>query len=310
MRVLVTGASGFVGTALVRRLAAESAWIVRGCSRNAPAAMSAGVEWAVSPDLSPDADWVHALRDVDAVVHLAARVHVMAAHDEPSEIEFQRANVHGTIRLAEQAVACGVRRFVLLSSIKVNGEAGEVTAECSPAPVDAYGRSKWDAEQALTAIGHRTALEVVIIRPPLVYGPGVKANFQALLSSVRRGVPLPFGAISNRRSLVGVDNLVDLIAACLVHPAAASETFLVSDGEDLSTPDLVRRLAAASGVKARLVPVPVWCLRLLAALARRPAAIQRLTGSLFADISKTRRVLGWTPPYSVDEELWRTVRQD
>ena len=309
MRVLVTGARGFVGAALLRRLALESKWHVRAASRTPPLSPAPGVEWVTSPELSPESDWRPLLDDVDVVVHLAARVHVMALSPPSLDEEYQRVNVLGTRRLAEQAVTTGVRRFVFLSSVKVHGEAGHFTEGSAMAPADPYGASKRDAEDALRDVAHRTGLEVVVIRSPLVYGPGAKANFQSLMMAARQGRLLPLASIANRRSLVGVDNLVDLIAVCIAHPAAASETFLVSDDEDMSTPDLVRRLAAAAGRHARLLPMPVWALRASAALVGRSAAVDRLTGSLTVDISKARRLLAWAPPVAVDEGLRRAVCQ-
>lgn len=307
MRVLVTGASGLVGAALLCRLLREPDISVRACARVIRPDAPSDIDWVSSPDLRGDSDWTDALSGVDAVVHLAARVHMMASGAE-ADRDCHRVNVRGTQRLAEQAAAAGVRRFVFLSSIKVHGEYGALSETSPLAPVDAYGSSKRDAEVALLEIGRRTQLEVVIIRPPLVYGPGVKANFRALLAAVQRGIPLPLASVCNRRSLVAVDNLVDLIRVCLTNPAAVSEVFLVSDGEDLSTPELIRRLAAASGRRARLLPVPGWGLALLAAVAGRTPAVRRLTGSLSVDISKARRVLGWTPPVSVDEALRRMVQ--
>jgi len=258
-----------------------------------------------------DTDWVEALFGVGTVIHCAARVHVM---DEPTAYpltEFRRVNVDGTLNLARQAATAGVRRFVFLSSIKVNGEG--TVLECpyreddQPAPLDPYGISKYEAEEGLLALAAETGMQVVIIRPVLVYGPGVKANFLSMMRWLSRGIPLPFGAIHNKRSLVALDNLVDLIVTCIDHPAAANQVFLVSDGEDLSTTDLLRRMASALGKPARLLPVPAWLLEFGARLLCKQDLAQRLCGSLQVDISKTRELLGWTPPVSVDEGLRKTA---
>jgi UDP-glucose 4-epimerase len=262
-------------------------------------------------DLEPSTDWTVALEGVAVVVHCAARVHVMADTATNPLEEFRRVNVQGTLNLAQQAAAAGVRRFVFVSSIKVNGEATQLgclfTADDAPAPLDAYGVSKMEAEQGLREIALQTGMEVVIIRPPLVYGPGVKANFAAMMRWLRRGVPLPLGAIHNQRSLVALDNLVDLIVVCLTHPAAANQTFLVSDGEDVSTTGLLRRMGQALGHPARLIPVPVSWLKLAAALVGKQDVAQRLCGSLQVDIEKTQRLLGWAPPLSLDEGLRRAA---
>jgi nucleoside-diphosphate-sugar epimerase len=262
--------------------------------------------------LSSETDWTVALRRVDQVVHLAARVHVMNDKSLNPLAEFRQVNVEGTANLARQAAAAGVRRFVYLSSIKVNGEFTEVgrpfTADDAPVPEDPYGVSKYEAEQALHQIAADTGMEVVIIRPPLVYGPGVKANFESMMRWLERGVPLPLAAVTqNRRSLVALDNLVDLIVTCLNHPAAANQTFLVSDGEDLSTADLLKCMGAALGCPARLFHLPPGLLKLGAALVRKSGIYQRLCGSLQLDIAKTRQLLGWSPLVSVDEGLRRAA---
>ena len=310
--ILVTGATGFVGNAVVQRLLAEDA-----SRRVVVAVRRDNQQWPervlsrVTGDLEPSTDWSHALEGVSAVVHCAARVHVMADTAANPLDEFRRVNVQGTLNLARQAAAAGVRRFVFVSSIKVNGEASQsghpFTADDVPAPLDDYGVSKMEAENGLREIAGQTGMEVVIIRPPLVYGPEVKANFAAMMRWLRRGIPLPLGAIHNQRSLVALDNLVDLIVTCLTHPAAANQTFLVSDGEDVSTTELLRRMGQAMGRPARLIPVPASWLKLAATLVGKPDVAQRLCGSLQVDIEKTRRLLGWTPPLSLDEGLRRAA---
>ena len=271
-----------------------------------------GAEGVTIDGLASDTDWSEALKNVEQVVHLAARVHVMNDKSSDPFAEFRRVNVEGTAALARQAAAAGVRRFVFLSSVKVNGEFTEAgqpfTADDVPAPEDPYGVSKHEAEQLLRQIADETVMEVVIIRPPLVYGPGVKANFAAMMRWLARGVPLPLAAVNeNRRSLVALDNLVDLIMTCLHHPAAANQTFLVSDGEDLSTAQLLKRMGAAMGHPARLFYVPPALLKLGATVLNKPGIYQRLCGSLQLDIAKTRQLLGWTPPVSVDEGLRRAA---
>ncbi len=309
-RVLVTGATGFVGRALVPRLRAGG-HVVRAAVRRESSECDAD-ERVVVGDLGPDADWRAAVDGVDAVVHLAARVHVM--HDDADDplAAFRRVNVEGTLALARAAAAAGVRRFVFVSSIKVNGEGTppgvRYTERDAPAPCDPYGRSKAEAEAALRALSDRTGMELAVVRPPLVYGPGVKANFLRLMSWVERGVPLPFGAVDNRRSLVYVGNLADALATCVEHPAAAGGVFLVSDGEDLSTGELVRRMARALGRDARMLPVPAGLLGGLARLAGRGAEADRLLGSLRVDASALHDRLGWTPPFTVDAALAETAR--
>ena len=245
-------------------------------------------------------------------MHLAARVHVINDKSPDPLAEFRRVNVEGTAALTRQAAVAGVRRFVFLSSVKVNGELTKprhpFTADDAPAPEDSYVVSKYEAEQLLRQIAAKTGMEVVIIRPPLVYWPGVKANFESMMRRLARGVPLPLAAVTNnRRSLVALDNLVGLIVTCLNHPAAANQTFLVSDGKDLSTAQLLKRTGAAIGQPARLFYLPRRLLKLGASVLNRPGIYQRLCGSLQLDIAKTRRLLGWTPPVSVDEGLRRAA---
>jgi len=262
-------------------------------------------------DIGPDTDWRAALSDVDCVVHLAARTHVLQETAVDALAAYRHINVDGTRRLAEQAAAAGVRRFVFLSSIKVNGEANvehAFTETDAPAPEDAYGISKREAEDVLREISARTGMEVVILRPPLVYGPGVKGNFLRLLHAIDCGLPLPLGSVKNRRSLIHVANLADAIVACIDAPAAANQTFLVSDGEDLSTPELIRQLAVGMGKSAWLLPCPVALLEMGAAMVGQRAAVARLTGTLAVDETKLRLTLGWHPRIPLDQGLIDTAR--
>lgn len=306
MRILVTGATGFVGTALIDRLVRDGQHAVRASVRRTDYRMGPDVEVSKG-DLTPGSKWQHGLTGVNAVVHLAARVHIMRETDANPLEAFRQTNVLGTLELARQAADAGVKRFVYLSSIKVNGESGTYKESDPPAPEDAYGISKLEAEVGLRELAANSGMSVVIVRPPLVYGPGVRANFRALTKAIASGIPLPLGAIHNRRSLIGLDNLVDFILLCVEHPDAANETFMVSDGEDLSTTSLVRRLAHAMGRPARLIPVPVPLLMAAATLLGRRDVARRLVGSLCVDITKARQRLGWVPPISMDEELRRTA---
>lgn len=309
--VLVTGANGFVGSALCAALAAAG-YRVRAATRTPDQPVDdVSAEWVTVGNIDDATDWGRALQGVEGIVHLAARVHVMRETAADPLAEFRQLNVAATAHVARQAVAAGVRRFVYVSTIKVNGERTEgcaFTSDAVPQPEDAYAQSKLEAEQVLRELGERTGLEVVIVRPPLVYGPGVKGNFLSLLRWVNRGLPLPLARCANRRSLVGITNLADLLIRCISHPAAAGRVFLAGDGEDLSTPELVRRLARALNRPARLVPVPQSLLRFAARSLGRQGAYERLCGSLQIDIGDARRLLDWIPPLSVDDELERTAR--
>ena len=310
--VLVTGASGFVGQRLTYRLE-ESGRPVRAAFRRLGfAPESIKVKSIFTGELTPEFCWRAALLEVDTIVHLAARVHVMHETATDALAEFRRVNVLGTLQLARQAADLGVRRFVFVSSVKVNGEVTQLgrpfRADDRPAPIDAYGVSKLEAEQALLDLAKTTGLEVVIIRPVLIYGPGVKANFLKMMQWLYRGMPLPFGLINNQRSLVGLDNMLSLITTCMDHPAAKNQVFLVSDGEDLSTPELLRRTAKALGKNARLLPVSTSVLAVAAGVFGKRDFAQRLCGSLQVDINKTRELLGWAPPQSVDEGLAITAQ--
>lgn len=311
MMVLLTGSSGFIGQALLARLASQPALELVAVSRRPASSLPARVAHAQVADIAADTAWQPALQGVQVVIHAAARVHVMNDKVADPLVEFRKVNVDGTLNLARQAVIAGVKRFIFISSIKVNGESTgpgkPYSAETQPAPVDPYGISKLEAELALSALAAETGLEVVIIRPPLVYGPGVKANFRSMMHWLSKGIPLPLGAIHNRRSLVALDNLVDLITTCVEHPAAANQTFMVSDGEDLSTSQLLRRMGGALGRPARLLPIPAWLLETGARLLGKRALAQRLCGSLQVDISKTRELLNWSPPLGVDEGLRRAA---
>uniref|UniRef100_UPI000A0490C7 UDP-glucose 4-epimerase family protein n=1 Tax=Geobacter pickeringii TaxID=345632 RepID=UPI000A0490C7 len=352
--VFVTGASGFVGRFLCSRLL-SAGFSVRGTllSSETPASLVSGVEPMVIQPLGPDTPWQHALTGIDTIIHLAARVHIM---DDPSAdplTEFRKVNTEGTRQLAKEAAKAGVKRLVFISSIKVNGEETATPfTENSPAqPTDPYGISKWEAEQSLRQIEKETGLEVVVVRPTLVYGPGVKANFLNVLKAIKgnsgfwildfgsKYLPFPLASIANQRSLIYVGNLVDALATCATHPVAAGQTYLVSDGEDVSTPELIRRVANALDVPARLVPLPVswmkaggeivdcglWILnsKFFNSNAGKPiqnstsrnhsrhrftAAVNRLTGSLTVDSFKIRKELGWTPPFTMEEGLRETAK--
>jgi nucleoside-diphosphate-sugar epimerase len=316
LRILVTGASGFIGRELCSELLRRG-YIPRGVYRSfaSKVQLQTDIDSVIVNSFDQVTDWHEALRNIDVVINLVARVHVMQEVAIDPLAEYRRINVEGNLRLARQAALSGVKRFIYLSSIKVNGESTEAgrpfTADDIPAPVDPYGISKLEAEQALHQIARETGMEIVIIRPPLVYGPGVKANFASMMRWLKRGLPMPLAAIThNRRSMVALGNLVDLITVCLSHPAAANQVFLVSDGNDLSTADLLQRTAAALGVKARLFPVPPFMLKLATKLLGKEAIYQRLCGSLQIDMVKTQQLLSWKPPLSVDAGLSLAAKGD
>lgn len=338
--ILVTGSDGFVGSYLCCELLRQGRPVL--CTKRAghEKRMGEGKEFRQKEkdrqerlhlraidvgNIGPNTDWMSALVGINAVVHLAARVHVMHEKAADPLREFRSVNVEGTRCLAEAAARAGVKRFLFLSSVKVNGETTDTaphgaggsrkkfTEDDAPHPGDAYGVSKWEAEQVLREIEQRTGIDVVIIRAPLIYGPGVKGNFLQLIKLIEHGIPLPFGSIRNQRSFLSLTNLVDLICCCLDHSAAAGETFLASDGDDISTPELVRRIARALGKPERLFPVPKGVIRLAGSVTGKSNQVERLCGSLQINLSKVQRVLRWTPPRSMAEELaevaaWRAGR--
>jgi len=311
LHVGVTGASGFIGRALVKALNRHTAFDGVALLRRPNNRDSSLGETRVLGDLAGDADLSSFLLGLDAIVHAAARVHVMNEAAEDPEAEFQRVNVAGTLNIARQARRAGVRRFIYISSIKVNGENSgphPFKADDAPHPRDPYGRSKFDAEQALMSLGRETGLEVVIIRPPLVYGPGVAANFAILMRLVKSGIPLPFAKIANRRSLIYLENLIDLILTCLTHPAAANQVFLARDDVDISTTELLQSLARALGRPSRLFPFPQSWLDRLLRLSGKGGLADRLLGSLQVDIEKNAALLDWHPPVHFHDGIRKTAK--
>lgn len=308
-KVLVTGAGGFIGKAVVGYLAGRPGYA--GCVVCAGETCQSAGSCTIPAQMTGRTVWRDVLEGVEVVMHLAARVHVLSAGENKMLQEYRAVNVDACLNLARQAAAAGVKRFVFMSSIKVNGECSGAgrpfTAEDLPNPLDGYAISKYEAEQGLLALSRRTGMEVVIIRSPLVYGPGVKANFLRLLKALDRGVVLPLGSIDNKRSLVALDNLVDLLVLCLEHPAAANRIIMVSDGKDLSTTELLLCLGQALGTPARLLPVPQWLVENGLRIVVGGGLAQRLCGSLQIDMSGTRNLLDWNPPVSVDEGIRRTV---
>ena len=307
--VLVTGANGFIGSILCNRLVVEK-WNVSGTVRSAENySLVQGVKSVIIGDVSAATDWGADLQGIDTVVHLAARVHVMKDSSVEPLQAYREVNVQGTERLARQAADRGVKRFIFLSTVKVNGEENRkaYTESDRPSPMDSYGISKMEAELKLRKIAAETGMAVVILRPPLVYGPGVKANFLKLLQTVDRRMPLPFAGVKNQRSLIYVDNLVDAIVSCVLHPNAPGQTFLVSDGKDVSTPELIRMIAAALQKQPRLFRFPALALYIVGRLTGKGPAVDRLIGSLTVDTGKIKNELGWTAPFTLEEGLQNTA---
>lgn len=310
MDILVTGATGFIGSELVARLLEETTAHLRLAVRTDPTHFEQHrVKAARIDSLAETTDWTQLVSNCDVVIHTAARVHIMNESGDALNA-YRQVNVEGTLHLARQAAAAGVKRFIFISSIKVNGEETSKDHKYRPddpaKPMDPYALSKFEAEEGLMAIGKNSGMEIVIIRPPLVYGPGVKGNFQRMMKWLQRGVPLPLGLINNKRSLVSVNNVVDLIITCITHPRAANQIFLVSDGCDVSTTDLLRKMAYAMDKPARLLPLPVWMLMWTARVMGEQQAVQRLCGSLQLDISKTCELLDWKPKHRMDDILKAT----
>lgn len=313
MNLLITGATGFVGSRLVD-VALDKQYKVSAVRRSEPSPIVDSEQWLqwCTGNLSPEFDWSKNLTGIDCVIHCAARVHQMQDDAQDIQAVYDETNFHGTLNLAKQAVEAGVKRFIFLSSIKVNGEKTEAgkpfTSKVSYPPLDPYGLSKYKAEMALLELAEKTGLEVVIIRPPLVYGPEVKANFQSMMKWVSRSAPLPLGAIHNQRSLVYLDNLVDLIMLCINHPNAANQTFLVSDDYDVSTTQLLQQIKLSSKSRSILLPIPMSWFNLASSLISKPQIAQRLCGSLQVDISETKKQLNWQPPFSWEQGISETVK--
>lgn len=315
MNILVTGANGFIGRELCETLV-KRGHFVRAVARDVKDLnVSAGsMEKFSVPGINGQTQWSTALKCIDVVIHLAARVHVMSDDAADPLAAFREVNVEGTMCLAQQAAQAGVRRFIFLSSIKVNGEASPPSRpfrpDDAPAPVDAYGTSKLEGEQAVAGVCAGSEMEFVVIRPSLVYGPGVGGNFRAMLRWMRCGIPLPLGSITNRRSLIALDNLIDLCAICVAHPAAANQVFLAADGEDVSTTELLLKIAHAYGRNARLFPLPEVWLRSCGNILGKSGAVDRLLGSLVVDATKTRELLNWRPVISMDAQLRKMAGND
>lgn len=312
MNILITGATGFIGQRLIQHLLAQKSHHISALVRDQNHSLPTEIETLLVPSINGKTDYSQHLKNIDIVIHLAARVHRMNDLGSSSYQAYKATNTDGTSRLAEQAAAAGVKRFIYLSTIKVNGETtilgDPFTADDTPKPSDPYAVSKYEAEQALQSLSKTTQLEHVIIRPPLVYGPGVKANFEKLIDLIYRSVPLPLGAVKNRRSLVSIDNLISLITHCISHPQAANQVFLVSDDRDLSTTDLLRIIAEAMNKPVRLLPIPEKILSYAAKLSGKSDISQRLLGNLQVDLNKTKSLLDWQPVITPEEGIRKTTQ--
>lgn len=304
--ILVTGANGFVGRALCEELV-RLGISVKAICRESKNFDLAGCVVIQIPSIDAETDWTASLNKVNTIIHLAARVHVMNDHATNPLEEFLKVNFEGTESLARQAARAGIKRFIYMSSIKVNGEytieGGPFSETCAPNPQDYYAISKLKAEQALLAIGEKTGMEVVIVRPPLIYGPGVKANFLNLIKLVDKSLPLPLGDIHNSRSMVYVGNVVSALIACATHRKAANQIYLISDGEDISTPQLIAKISTVLNSRNRTFYFPISLIYFAATLFGKRAAIQRLTQSLIIDSAKIRKELGWQPPFTLIDGL-------
>ncbi|NQW57334.1 MAG: NAD-dependent epimerase/dehydratase family protein [Polynucleobacter sp.] len=313
MRILVTGASGFVGSRLINSGSQRSENVLfRAVARKQILGLNTNTEEILISNIDRHTDWSIALKDVDVVVHLAARVHVMQDRSADPLLDYREANVASTLNLAEHAAKAGVKRFIFLSSIKVNGEKTEpghpFAEESPPYPEDLYGVSKLEAEEGIRAICKQVGMEFVLIRPPLIYGPGVKANYLKLMQLVQKRLPLPLGSILNKRSMLALDNLVDFILLVSKHPQAANELFLLSDEKSFSTAQLIDQIALSMGfTSSRLIPMPVTALRMIAKCFGQSAAVERLTDSLEVNSQKAQYLLGWEPPLNVEAGIQMTV---
>ena len=308
--VLVTGANGFVGSALVLKLAEIETGIVRIAVRKSTRLFPKRVEIFENLELADSTDWTDALKNIDVVIHCAARAHLLKDNASDPLTEFRKVNTVGTLSLAQQAAKAGVKRFIFISSLGVNGAetfTKPFLADDTPLPHSPYAQSKFEAERGLSELSEKTKMSVVVIRPPLVYGSNAPGNFGALMRIVKKRIPLPLGRVTNKRSFVFLDNLIDLISLCVVHPNAANQIFLISDDEDLSTTQLLEKMGKVFNKRAMLLPVPVGLLNTAAKLVGKAKVAQQLLGSLQVDIQKTKSLLGWTPPFSVDEGLRKTA---